>query len=302
MPPAIVTRATTAFKRARHQHPVLDLVVRIQEHYGRVGASQQAGAVTYFAFLSFFPVLALAVFAVGVISHVWPDARDSLTDAIDQVIPGLVGTGDGQVSLDDVQRFEGWAGIIGLLGVLYSGLGWVDTLRTGLDVVFEVPAAERPDFVHAKLRDLLALLVVGGVLLVSVVGVQTLTSFSEDVIAWLGFGSAWVLSAVAHLFSWLVSVLLFFVLFRLVARPDLPARSLWEGSAIGALLFEVMKAVSFAILGSVRGSPAFQAFGVALVLVVWINYFTRVVFYAAAYAAEVRPRPTPETTPEPQEQ
>jgi membrane protein len=33
-----------------------------------------------------------------------------------------------------------------------------------------------------------------------------------------------------------------------------------------------------------RGQPAFQAFGIALILVVWINYFSRVVLYAAAWA------------------
>ena len=33
-----------------------------------------------------------------------------------------------------------------------------------------------------------------------------------------------------------------------------------------------------------QGSPAFQAFGIALILLVWINYFSRVVLYAAAWA------------------
>ena len=49
-----------------------------QEHYGEVRASQQAGAVTYFAFLSFFPILALAFFVVGQIAKVYPDAQDDL--------------------------------------------------------------------------------------------------------------------------------------------------------------------------------------------------------------------------------
>ena len=32
-------------------------------------------------------------------------------------------------------------------------------------------------------------------------------------------------------------------------------------------------------------SPAFQAFGIALILLVWIHYFARVLLYAAAWAA-----------------
>ncbi|UDY24384.1 YihY/virulence factor BrkB family protein [Nocardioides sp. Kera G14] len=288
MPPAIVVRAQKAFEQARSRSSVLDLLVRIQSHYGRVGASQQAGAVTYFAFLSFFPVLALAAFAVGVVDNVWPDASDGLTRAIDQIMPGLVGSGEGQVSLDDVQRFSGWAGIVGLLGVLYAGLGWIDALRTGLLAVFEVPREEQPSFLVAKRDDLVALVGIGLALFVSVVGAQTLTSFSTDVVDWLGFGWPWLLWLLTHVLSWAVSVLLFVVLFALVAKPHIPRRSLVEAAAIGAFGFELMKMVSFALLGSAKGSPAFQAFGVALVLLVWINYFTRVVFYAATYAGEVR--------------
>ena len=45
------------------------------QHYGDVKGGLQAGAVTYFAFLSFFPILALAFFVVGLLSQVYPDAR-----------------------------------------------------------------------------------------------------------------------------------------------------------------------------------------------------------------------------------
>ena len=60
----------------------------MQEHYGASKASQQAGAVTYFGFLSFFPVLALAFFVVGYIAKVYPDAQDTLVAAIDRCCPG----------------------------------------------------------------------------------------------------------------------------------------------------------------------------------------------------------------------
>ena len=36
--------------------------------------------MTYFAFLSFFPILALAFFVVGYIAQVYPDAQNNLVD------------------------------------------------------------------------------------------------------------------------------------------------------------------------------------------------------------------------------
>ena len=50
------------------------------------------------------------------------------------------------------------------------------------------------------------------------------------------------------------------------------------------MAFEALKAASFLLLASTEGSPAFQVFGVALILLVWINYTSRGTLYAAAWA------------------
>ena len=62
------------------------------------------------------------------------------------------------------------------------------------------------------------------------------------------------------------------------------APSLWSGALLGAVGFEILKQLSGLLLGSPRASPAFQAFGIALILLVWINYSSRVILYAAAWA------------------
>ena len=86
---------------------------------------------------------------------------------------------------------------------------------------------------------------------------------------------------------------LFFAIFRLLAEPDTPRRSLWQGALLGAVGFEVLKQISTLLLGSTKDQPAFQAFGIALILVVWINYFSRLLLYSATWAyttAEARAR------------
>ena len=65
------------------------------EHYGEVKGSALAASVTYFAFLSFFPILALAFAVIGLVSRAYPDADDDLLTAINDVLPGLVGGPDG---------------------------------------------------------------------------------------------------------------------------------------------------------------------------------------------------------------
>ncbi|GAA4113635.1 inner membrane protein YhjD [Nocardioides fonticola] len=284
--PGRLARVKERLARLRERHPVLDHVIRMQERYGATGASQQAGAVTYFGFLSFFPVLALAFFTVGVVSHIYPDADDTLTSALDSVLPGLLSGSDG-ISLDDIRTFSGLAGVVGLLGVLYSGLGWLSALRSALEAVFETPPTARPGFLAGKLRDLATLLVLGLVLFVSVPVAGFVGGFSGDLLDAVGLDSTfgWVVRLLTVLLGLAANAVLFFAMFRLLAAAAVPPRSLWSGAALGAVLFEVLKQAATLLFAATTGSPAFQAFGVALILLVWINYFSRLVLYAAAWAA-----------------
>lgn len=287
----------------RRRRPLVDHIVRTQEHYGTVKAGQQAGAVTYFAFLSFFPILALAFFVVGWLAKIWANAEENLTKALDAVMPGLVGTGPDQVQISDIERAASTVGTIGAVILLYSGLGWLAAMRAALVIVFEVPAKEQPNFVLGKLRDLLTLAVIGGILLLAVVVAGLVGGFSREVLDWLDldmeFGRLLWLLTVA--FGFLANMLLFFAMFVLLAEPRTPRRSLWSGAVLGAIAFEVLKQVSGLLIKATQGTPAFQAFGIALIVLVWISYFSQVVLYSAAWAHTSRAaraaRPVPVVAP-----
>lgn len=283
MPPQPARQRLAA---ARERRPLLDHVLRTVEHYSAVQGNQHAGGVTYFGFLSVFPILALAFFAVGYVSRVYPEAQDTLLTAIDEVLPGLVGDGEGQVSLSAVEDAAGAVGLLGLVGVLYAGLGWLSAVRDALVVVFEEPARLRPGFVVGKVRDLVALVVLGSVLLASVVVSGVVSRLSTQVLEWAGLGSqlGWLVTALAIALGIGAGTLLFHAMFRMLARPQTPRRALWSGALLGAVAFELLKQLSSVLLVWTQGRPAFQVFGIALILLVWINYFSRVILYAAAWA------------------
>ena len=103
-----------AYARRR---PLVDHLVRMQEHYGAVKAGQQAGAVTYFGFLSFFPILALAFFVVGCVAKVYPDARDDLDRRPERRDPGPDRRRRRTRSRStDIQDAAATVGIIGVVG------------------------------------------------------------------------------------------------------------------------------------------------------------------------------------------
>jgi membrane protein len=282
-------RLAARLRRVRERRPALDHLIRMVGHYNGVGGNAQAGAVTFFGFVSFFPILALAFFVVGLLAQVYPDLRGDVRGAIDQLLPGVIGSGEGQIPMRTFESAAGTVGVVGLVGVLYSGLGWLSGMREALEVMFKVPKREQPNPLVGKARDLGTLLVIGLTLLVSVMLSAAVAGFSAAILRWMGVdpgsvGANVVLWLVAHALAVCASAALLVGMFELLVEPHLPRRSLLEGALLGALGFELLKILANFLLGQTRNQPAFQAFGVALILVVWINYFSRLVMYAAAYA------------------
>lgn len=279
-------RITARVRDVRARRPLVDHLVRMQEHYTAVKAAQQAGAITYFGFLSVFPLLALAFFVVGWIAKVYEDAQADLERAINHVIPGLVGDGAGQIQVADIKQAAATVGAIGFLVLLYAGLGWLTAVRRALEVVFELPRADQPSFVVGKLRDLATLALIGVILLLSVAVAGLVGGFSGELLDWLELSTdlSWVLRLVTIAVGIGADLLLFWSMFLLLADPHLPRRALLSGAFVGALAFEVLKQVAGPLIAATQGNAAFQVFGLALIVLVWIYYSSRVTLYAAAWA------------------
>ena len=141
----------TAACRARSRQPALDHAIRaLDRATARSAAARSPAAITYFGFLSFFPLLALAFAARRLHQrHGSRTPRPTITDALEDAFPGLIGPGPGPDQRSATSSTPGPApGSSALLGLLYAGLGWVDALRIGLRRVFgtlDVAAAVRQE-------------------------------------------------------------------------------------------------------------------------------------------------------------
>jgi membrane protein len=282
----------------RERRPFVDHLLRTFDHYSVRDGNAQAGSVTFFAFLSFFPLLALAFFVVGYVSAVAPEVRGELVDTIEELFPGLIGTGNGQIPLSTFEEYAGRVGLIGLLTLLYTGSAWVSAMRRALGAMFVLPVEERLGFAPGKLRDLVALAVLGVVLVLSVSLSGAMAWFSEAILRALGLDELLLAEVLLRVVTVGLAIaattVLFMALYALVPKPQVARKAMWQGALTGAVGFEVLKALAGALFALTMERPAFQALGVSLILLVWINYFSRLVMlstswaYTAPLAQEVR--------------
>lgn len=268
--------------------PFLAHVIRMLDHYGARRGNLAAGGATYFGFLSFFPLLAVSFAVVGQLSEVYPDAQQDFVDALSGVLPGIVSVdpAPGRIALSDIASNAPAIYTIGLATALYAGLNWVSGLRDGLNQMLDLPTAQADNLVKAKGTDLLALVVLGLVLVasVSIGGLPVaLGTTILDAVGLSGPVGTVLLTLLAVAVGVAVSTLLFWAIFRLLPKPDLPAAALWRGALFSAVGFELIKQFASLILRGASSVPV-ASLAIALTLVVWIYYFSRLVMYGISWA------------------
>jgi membrane protein len=286
-----LNRVRLRIRAARARWPLLDHAIYTYRHLEKVQGTILAGAVTYFGYLSFFPVLVIAFAVVTWVALVVPEARNLLVTTLETVLPGLIGDGRNvAINIDSLAGQARAAGFIALLGLLYSGLGWISAARSGLQAVICVPQEDRRNVVVAKVVDLAVLTTIGLVLLVSVGLSSAVTSVTQDVLLLLqvdeipGGLEIGLLKVLGVGLGVAASTLLFFTMFTLLPKTDLPRAAVVKGAFVAALGFEVLKLLATTLIGLTAQNPATAVLGTSLVLLVWINYFSRVIMLGAAWA------------------
>ena len=284
----VLGRLRERLRAARGRRPALDHAVRAYDRHSEVLGGQVAAAITFYGFLSFFPLTALAFAVVGYVGAAYPEVRDSISAAVEDAFPSLVGTGRGQINVDDVVSAKTGAGIIGLVGLLYAGLGWIDALRVGLRRIFGTVHEPLP-LVRKKGGDVLVLLLLGAAVLVSAVVSTMATEATSYALGLAGLDhsglAAVVLRVLAVTLALALDSALLAILFTRLPGVQLGWRQLRSGALLGASGLEVLKLFGTYLLSRTTNNPVYATFGVVVGLLVWINLVSRLVVFAAAWTA-----------------
>ena len=245
MPDRLIDRAD----RLQRRHSALGFPYAVGRKFDDDSGWREAALITYYGFLSIFPVLLLGVTVVSWVLVERPDLRHELVVAI--VPPALQETVEGAAAAMPTSPVPL---VVGLIGLLYSGSGVVFSAYRTLNHVAAVPFRLRAGIVRCYLRVLLVLLL----LLLGVVAVGALTV----VVAALPRSSQ-IQQAGAILGSFVIVFVEFVLAARLLLDRPAPLRAIWPGAALGAAAATLVLNVGAAVLpdlirrsGAVYGSFA----------------------------------------------
>jgi membrane protein len=283
----LVDRALARVQAERRGRPWFDHLVRAAGRYNRTDGDLMAAGITYFAFLSIFPIALLAASVVGFLLAGDTLLRNQVISAIRLAVPG--DTGEFLVDqLETAIEASGVTGVVGAVLFLYAGLRTMDKLRIGVRRTWTGLPVEA-DFLKDNVRDLvsfLALAVVGVVSIALTGGATTATSW---VLERLGLddvpGSSLVTTLAGLALALTADTLVFLWLLKVVVHTRADLRRLLPGALFGAVGFEILKVLGSLYLALISGSVTASTFGGAVGILVWINLVSRHALFTVAWTA-----------------
>lgn len=249
-----------------------------------------AAGIALFGYLALFPLLVLVFIAFGITLANFPDLRAEVETFLQDSLPLLFDPGGGEppVDIEEVARTTLSAGIVSVVGLLITGLGWVDSTVEGVRRM--QGAMRRPrGWLVLRLQDTGSLLAAGSVLLIALVGAVLLEAFGESALEWAGIedSSTWLVQASAALILgtlvWLVVVAFYGLAWW--NRPHRKWRVVLIGALYATVVIVLMTQLSFLVVGRTLSNPVYGALAVAAALLFFLYIAAAVLLYFASWVA-----------------
>src|SRR5688572_23902402 len=215
-------RALATLDAYQRTHRWLGFPIAVVYKFGDDQGPYLTALITYYGFLSLFPLLLLLVSILGFALEGNPDLQARLLDSTLTEFPII-----GSQLRENVQSLKG-SGIglaAGIIGTLYGCLGAAGATQNAFNRAWAVPRNARPNPIALRLRSMLLLLVLG-------TGVLVTTTLSALATAGDAFGETFEtgIGIAAIPLAAVVNVGLFMLAFRVLTASEIPTRHLRVGA------------------------------------------------------------------------
>ena len=270
---ALVNRVYTWADGVQQRHGVFGFPYAVIKKYGDDDGGREAALITYYGFLSIFPLLLLGVAILSKVLASDPELRQRLITEI--VPPKLQPTIEQSLARLPTSTVPF---IAGLTGLLFSGTGVVFSAYQTLNNVAAVPRRGRAGFFPRYIRVfvMLATLLLGAV----AVGALTVASTALPGVPGLD-------RAVAVLGSLLIIFGVLMLGARLLLVRHAPFRALWPGAVMGALTVTLVINLGAPLLARLvaKAGPVYGSFATVAGMFALLYLVSQALVYSAEVAA-----------------
>ncbi|MBS1870071.1 MAG: YihY/virulence factor BrkB family protein [Actinobacteria bacterium] len=256
-----------ALDRLQRRHGALGFPVGVLKKFSDDHAVNLAALMAWYGFFALFPLMLVLVTVLGYVLRDNPAAYRDVVDSAVAQFPVI-----GPDLRNNVLGGSGVALAIGVVGAIWAGLGITLAGQRAMDQVWDVPHRLRRNFLTARLRGLLILVVLGLLNVAVTTAVGLLVG---------GLGGT-LLTVGGFVVSALLDVVLFWAVFRFYTSSSIPTRDLWLGIALAAVGWAVLQTLGGVYVSRVRHvHQTYGFFAIVIGLLSWLYLGAQMLLYAA---------------------
>jgi YihY family inner membrane protein len=255
--------AVERFDRFQRRHPVVGFPIAVLYKFVDDQGVYLAALITYYGFLSLFPLLLLLTSVLGFLLQNNDSLRERILDSTLNQFPIV------REELAEAGGLQGStiAVVVGGLIAIYGALGIAQAVQNAMNAAWAVPRHRRPNPFHARFRSMLLILTTGLTVLTTTF-LSAVFSSSAAYGAQASTGVRIAAIVVAILLNTAVAV----IAFRMATARRLRKRDVLPGAIIAAVWWQVLQLVGTAYIGSVfkGASTTYGVFSLVFGLLFWI--------------------------------
>lgn len=231
-----------------------------------------AALITYYAFLSLFPLLLMASSILGFVLQGNPDLQQSILESALGQFP-VIGE---QLGKPGGLKGNTVAVVIGAAGVLYGALGVAQATQNAMNIAWAVPRNKRPNPIAVRIRSLLLLASSGIAILLT-----TLLSAMGTNTRVLGFELGPWFGTLVGALSVGLHAAVFVLLFRLATTHKHSLKRAVPGAIFAAILWQVLQLIGSVYVSHIidNATVAYGTFAVVLGMIAWLYLGAMVVVF-----------------------
>lgn len=264
--------------RFQQRHPWAGLPLAVLYKFIDDQGNVLAALITYYAFVSLFPLLLLLVTVLGYALYGNEELQSQVLNSALSQFPVI---GDQLTTNIDPLQGKVLGLVVGILGSLYGGLGVAQAGQNAMNKVWAVPRNARPNPIKARGISLLLLLLLGSGVLTTTV-LSALSTSAAEYGSDLGVGAR----ILATVLSVAVNAVLFVAAFRLMTAEQITAKEVRGGALAAAVCWQVLQQIgTYYVAHELKGASAtYGVFGLVLGLLAWIYLGALVIVMCAEYS------------------
>jgi membrane protein len=253
---------------------LIKFLMRVFQEFGDDDGSTMAAGISYYIFLSAFPLI-LAL--IGLVGFFLPSAsvQDQLFAFFRNNIPGSVDVL--QNNIQQVINYRGTLGIVGIIGLLWSGSGAMGAVSHAINRSWDIT---RELQFYLNIPRNIGLTIGIGLLFFLSLGSSVIFNFIP--VQNIPIIGAALLQIGIRIISFFLAWAVFLILFKIIPNTKTYWRHIWFGTLVTAILFEAGRTLAFFYLNNFSNYKlVYGSIASVILLLVWI-YYSAIIFIIGA--------------------